>query len=81
MGINIDYKVLKGGYFPKGNGQVQITTQPLSKAIQPINFTGKKSKIHTVYLNLITKNDTDYTFGDDLRDYLKSKFKRLMRKG
>ena len=81
MGINIDYKVLRGGYYPRGNGKVQITSQPLSTPIQPINLTGKKSLIHTVYLNLITKNDRDGDFGDNLRSYLKSKFKRLLRKG
>ena len=65
MGINIDYKVLKGGYYPRGNGQVKITTTPLSTPIQPITLKGQKSKIHTVYLNVITRNDNPYekTFG------------------
>lgn len=81
MGINIDYSIIKGGYLPKGHGIAKISVNPLEDKIKPLNLTGIKGKIHTIYINVITRNDQLGKFGKKLRVYVKSKLKRLMRKG
>jgi len=47
-GIDINLKVKKRGYWPKGGGEVQITIPTLSKRLTPIQLTdrGKVSAIH-----------------------------------
>lgn len=51
MGINIDYEVIKHGFYPDIMGEVKLNIGTISEEIKPINLT-KKGKLLAVHLHV-----------------------------
>lgn len=83
MGIDIEYKVIRHGFFPDVMGEVKLYISSLKGHIKPIHMTDrgqlKEIEIHTTYMEGNLQNYYLESFKPKLQEYLKELFKEQMK--
>jgi len=76
MGINVDIKIIRPGYAPKGYGQIEVNILPVKEIIKPVILVdrGKTTGIQGIALSsLLKKREVSDRMAKECQRSLKSK--------